>query len=818
MFCRLQCSLQSPGKSSRYLAVLLTAALSACGTATSDQPAAPTQATAPGAPGNASVWAYAGKTGIGTAYEQYLKKEYDDAAPTGKVSRVWFSVAQGIVTETMFGLIHEAQIKELQFLVKGDGFLDVENTDTQSRIEYLHTDSAGRPLSLAYKIVNRDIEGKYEIEKHIFTDPDRDALFMRVMFTAYEADITPYLFLNPHMNNTGSNDIATVTGGALQAQDSGTFLTLKSSKGFEKTSAGFVGVSDGLSDLQDNGVLDWSYNSTGATAGNVALTAQLKTAKNATLIYDFSIGFGQSARQSETAAQQSLDTGYAKVLAHYNGEGDYIGWEDYLAGLDSLAELRVSTTDQGKLLHASAMVLKAQEDKTHAGALIASLSNPWGDTASAKQGATGYKAVWPRDFYQCAMALLALGDHETPLVAFEYLQQVQTKATMPENKGASGWFLQKTHVDGEIEWVGVQLDQTAMPIMLAWKLWKSNILTTVKLAAWYASMLRPAADFLVSGGEVSIDWNKRTIEPPRTQQERWEEQWGYSPSTTAAVITGLVTAADIALHSGDGKNAKRYLAAADSYAATIERTMVTTTGTLTNSNGRYYLRISQNTDPNDNGKLLKNNGRPAMNEKLILDAGFLELVRYGVRAADDEYILDSLPELDDISLPHDLRVKYDFRFAGEPGAYPGWRRYGNDGYGEDAASGANYAADDGKMSAGQRGRVWPFFSGERGHYELALAKARLKPGSAAIDPQAIAQLKNTYVKALELFANEGLMLPEQVWDGVGTNSVHDYTAGEGTNSATPLAWTHAEYIKLLRSIDDQQVWDSYDVVRDRYSN
>lgn len=801
---------------SLYLALLLTSFLVACDTSTPHQQATPLQATSPGAPGDASVWAYAGKTGIGTAYEQYLQKNYDESAPTGKVSRVWFSVAQGIVTETMFGLIHEAQIKELQFLVKGDDFLDVEKTDTQSRIEYLHTDAAGRPLSLAYKIVNRDREGKYEIEKHVFTDPDNDALFVRVIFTAFETKITPYLFINPHIDNTGSNDIAEVTDDGLYAQDNGTFLTLKSSEGFENTSAGFVGVSDGLSDLRDNGVLDWNYRSTGATAGNVAMTAQLKSVKNQTLVYDFSLGFGHSAEQSEAAAQRTLDTGYAEVLAHYNGEGDYLGWEDYLGKLESLPKLRSIATDQGKLLHASALVLKAQEDKTHAGALIASLSNPWGDTASAKQGATGYKAVWPRDFYQCAMALLALGDHETPLVAFEYLQQVQVTAAMPENNGGGGWFLQKTHVDGKIEWVGVQLDQTAMPIMLAWKLWQAGILTTDKLLGWYEKMLRPAADFLVNGGQVNIDWNKANITPPRTQQERWEEQRGYSPSTTAAVISGLVAAADIATLAADTANAKRYLATADRYAANIEKTMFTTSGTLNNSNGRYYIRLSQNADPDDRGKLLDNNGRPGMNEDKILDAGFLELVRYGVRAADDEYILDSLPELDDASLDDDVKVKYNFGFVGEEGSFPGWRRYGNDGYGEDAVDGANYGADSGKMSAGQRGRVWPFFSGERGHYELTLAKAQLTPGSTAISQKKIEQLKNSYVRAMELFANEGLMLPEQVWDGVGKNSAHGYTAGEGTNSATPLAWAHAEYIKLLRSIDDQQVWDSYRVVRDRY--
>jgi glucoamylase len=228
-----------------------------------------------------------------------------------------------------------------------------------------------------------------------------------------------------------------------------------------------------------------------------------------------------------------------------------VGWEDYLASLTELPRLREASEDGGKLVQASALMLKVQEDRTYAGALIASLSNPWGDTVDASKPSTGYKAVWPRDFYQCAMALAALGDRQTPLAAFHYLPQVQVKATTPGNTGVGGWFLQKTWVDGTTEWVGVQLDQTAMPIMLGWKLWKLGWLPEADLKAYYGKMIKPAADFLVDGGKVGIGWNHETITPPFTQQERWEEQGGYSPSTTAATIAGLVTAADIADLAGD---------------------------------------------------------------------------------------------------------------------------------------------------------------------------------------------------------------------------------------------------------------------------
>ncbi len=761
---------------------------------------------APGAPGNASVWSYSGKTGIGTSYEMYQNKEFSDKSETGTVSKVWFSLANGVLTETMYGLIHEAQLKELQFIVVGDGFVDYESTDTNSEISYLHTDEEGRPLSLAYRVVNTDIEGKYSIEKHFFTDPDGQSLYMRVLFNAKEKGITPYLYANPHVNNTGNGDYAKIGRKSLIAWDGDTYMTILSDERFEKSSVGFVGVSDGLDQINETGKLEYFHTTTGDTAGNVALMAQLDEAGGSDT-YDFVIGFGQSEESSMQQAKNTMRKGYDDVLAHYNGEGEMIGWEDYLGALPNLEQLSTTSTDNGKLLHASALVLKAQEDKTHAGALIASLSNPWGETASAEDPATGYKGVWPRDFYQCAMAFMALGDYETPLVAFEYLPKVQVKPSTPGNKGASGWFMQKTHVDGEIEWVAVQLDQTAMPIMLGWKLHEQGILSRDEAVEWYHTMLKPAADFLVEGGKVDLDWNTTTINPPATQQERWEEQHGYSPSTMAATVSGLVCAADFAEWAGDDDSRDKYLETADAYESMIEPTTFTTSGALNDGeyqDGKYFIRISRNKNPNDGEPIGDNNGRKGLNETKILDGGFLELVRYGVRDANNASVVASLPELDDTSLKHALRVKYLFTFENDNNVYPGWRRYGNDGYGEDTADGSNY----GEMTPTQRGRVWPFFTGERGHYELA---KQLKSNHADTD-----HLRNTYVKAMEYFANKGLMLPEQVWDGVGVAPA-GYETGEGTNSATPLAWTHAEYVKLLRSISDNAVWDNYPNVSKRYS-
>jgi len=756
---------------------------------------------APGAPGAASTWSYAAKTAIGTSYEAYTQGQYRSGGRTGAVSKVWFSVANGVLTETMYGLIHEAQIKQLQFVVKTGSDVVLESAGTTSRTSYLHTDKWGRPLSPAYRIVTRDIQGRFEIEKHIFTDADRDVLFIRATFKALKQPLTPYLILEPHIGNTGGGDAGEAALDQLHANEGATHLTLRSSRPFEAASAGFLGVSDGLTDLQSDGRMDWTYPDTGPARGAIVLTARLASVSTGQTTYDFVLGFGGTAAAASAAAKQSLAVGYNEVLARYNGTGRHVGWEDYIASLHELPRIARLSMDEGRLAYASALMLKIQEDKTHAGALIASLSNPWGDTVSAAQPSTGYKAVWPRDFYQCAMALAALGDRETPLAAFRYLPTVQVNASTPGNKGAGGWFLQKSHVDGTPEWVAVQLDQTAMPIMLGWHLWKLGLLSQDEIANDYARMLRPAADFLVDGGQLDIGWNQETIRPPFTQQERWEEQPGYSPSTLAATIAGLMTAADIAKSAGDSANSARYTATANRYSAMVEQSTFTKVGLFNSGrgDGRYYLRISANADPDDHGNLLSRNGAPAIPEDKVLDAGFLELVRYGVRRADDLHILASLPELDDTDREDTLRVRYTFSVPGQQKEFSGWRRYGNDGYGESTLNGNNYSGDG---PPGQRGRVWPIFTGERGHYELALATVY---GSAS--PSTIEHVRKMYVRGMEAFANEGLLLPEQVWDGVGTAPQRLYVKGKGTNSATPLAWTHAEYIKLLRSLADGKVWD-----------
>lgn len=793
----------------RYTALAACIALAACNKAPESNAAA--TASAPGAPGQASTWAYAGKTGIGTSYEAYQDGKYQDGGKTGTVSKVWFSLAQGVLTETMYGLIHEAQLRELQWVVQGTDYVDEEKLATTSTTSYLLQDAQGRPLSLAYKVVNKANNGQYEIEKHYFTDPEHQTLVIQTFFKPLVDGLKLYSYIDPAVANTGSNDQASARDGVITAVDGQHALALVTLPTPVSAQVGFVGVSDGLTELKQQKPLA-SYSSTGDTTGNVAALAQMPTAKAGEVQQITQvIGFGDSAASSLTQVKATLARGIDQVLADYNGDGAATGWQDYLTSLSELNSMAAQSNDQGRLLYASALVLKAQEDKTHAGAFIASLSNPWGDVKSAEQSQTGYKAVWPRDFYQVSMALLAMGDAESPKVAFQYLQKVQVNDNTPGYQGTPGWFLQKTHVDGELEWVGIQMDQTAMPIMLGYRLWQQGILDDQAISSWYQKMLKPAADFLAHGGSAKIDWNDIKLTSPMTQQERWEEQAGYSPSTIAAVIAGLVTASEIATKAGDSAGATLYLSKAREFSANLENWTYTTQGQLktANSDGQYYLRINKDTDPNNQSPMEVRNGQQPVSESAMVDGGFLELVRYGVRPANHPAIIATLPEMDDQTLADEARVKYELTSPSGKQTV-GWRRYGYDGYGEDTQTGLGYAKGiDDSNTAAQRGRVWPIFSGERGHYEIASATAN---GQALAQAQ-LNMLRGTYAGSMEAFANQGLMLPEQVFDGVGNNDHYRFAVGQGTDGATPLAWSHAEYVKLLRSLRDQKVWDHYPVVQ-----
>jgi len=730
-------------------------------------------------------WSSARKFGVGTSFEAYLDGAFSDEAETGPVSKVWFSLTQDRITEVMWGLIHQAQIREIDFSVyRADGTL----IPVESRNVTWAADEDGELLAPEFLFTTQGENDEYRLMHSVLTDPDRQTLLIRTRLLTELEGAELVMSVDTGLANTVTGDAGRADGEVLMASDGDAVLSVLASRPFVRTGATTRAA------LDEDALAGFDSS---AAEGNVVLLASIDTSENDTSI---AIGFGDSVEAATREAEGSIAVPFSDHSAKYRAE-----WSRYLDTLEHLPAIAEQSLDGGQLAHASAIVLKVMEDKTHAGALIASLSFPWGETADASVQQTGYKAVWPRDFFQVASAFLAMGDEETALTAFRYLPRVQVREDTPGNKGVTGWFLQKTHVDGTIEWVAVQQDQTAMPILLGYKLWQAGVIEDAEMAGHWENMLKPAADFLIEGGRPDILWNNEFVARlGYTQQDRWEEQTGWSPSTMAAVISGLVVAGELAdAFDGDGAG-DPYRAAADDLESRLESLTFTTDGAL--RPGDYYIRVSQSDDPNDKTPLGDNNGRKGLAKDRILDGGFLELVRYGVRDAMDPRIVATAAVYVNTRWDDNLRTAYLFDMPGMDEPARGFRRYGNDGYGEDGELGTHYHERGGANTPGQRGRVWPFLTGEYGHFMIDVAKAD------GVEPTRVREL---YLASMEAFANDGLMLPEQVWDGVGPNPF-GYTIGEGTDSATPLAWAHAEYIKLLRSLSDGEVWDRYDVVYERY--
>ena len=272
----------------------------------------------------------------------------------------------------------------------------------------------------------------------------------------------------------------------------------------------------------------------------------------------------------------------------------------------------------------------------------------------------------------------------------------------------------------------------------------------------YASLVKPAANFIMQRG-------------PTTVQERWEEIGGYVPHSIAAQVAGLIAAADMAEKVGDGASAKAWRAQVDEWAGQIEKWAFTTTGPL--AGGSYFLRTTPDGQPDTVSEITIANGGGKHRVQDVVDVSAPELVRLGVRPAGAASILATLPAID-----ASLQTTSTLGTA--------WHRYTFDAYGEPASG--PLKCPNGK------GHLWPLFAGERGNYYVAAGKL----------DSARARLS-----ALRRFANPGLRLSEQVWEDRGL----------GTGSATPLAWTHAEYILLERSIQVGKVLDMPSVVAGRYA-
>ncbi|MBA3601331.1 MAG: hypothetical protein H0W45_08865, partial [Acidobacteria bacterium] len=500
--------------------------------------------------------------------------------------------------------------------------------------------------------------------------------------------------------------------------------------------------------------------------------AKVTFPQNATL----ALGFGKTPEDALKAAQGTFSNKLKGVTDSFE---EYIkGWSDYVKTIP-----KVEPKYQAQF-NMAAMVLKAQEDKTVRGANVASLTVPWGGGVNANEDVGGgYHLVWSRDLYQVVTAYMALGDVAAANRALDFLFNIQQKP--------DGSFPQNSWLDGKRGWGSLQLDEVAYPLIMTYQLKRFD-------KATYENHVKRAADFLVKTG-------------PKTPQERWEEKSGYSPSTIAAEIAGLVCAAEIAKKNDDEASATVYLATADDWARNVERWTATTKGKY--GDGNYYLRLTENGTPDAGEKTVLNNNAGTFLETEIVDAGFLELVRLGIKSPDDPLIVKSLKIIDE-------KIKVNTP-NGEA-----FYRYNNDGYGEmDDGRRWNW---DGKYTG--KGRLWALLSGERGQYELALANAergtrnaeknnKLEKSNSAFSIQHSAFRR---LDAMLGFANEGLMIPEQVWDkadvpkNIDKQYIPELKFGEGTGSATPLAWSMAQFIRLAVNLQAGRNLDTPDVVYNRY--
>ncbi|HEX3435370.1 MAG TPA: glycoside hydrolase family 15 protein [Pseudacidobacterium sp.] len=694
------------------------------------------QGSAFGAPGLEPRWTSSAKDAVGTAYSSS--------------SRAWYTVSHGILNEVYYPTIDRPQIRDMQLLITDEEtFFHEERRNMRHEFEYIDADS------LAVRVRNYDCEGRYTITKEIINDPHYPVVLTRVRIDG-DADLLPrlkvYVLLSPHIEGGGMGNSARVADVAgkrvLVAWKNHTSLVLSADCGFSRASCGYVGVSDGWQDLKQNFQMDWEFGS--ALDGNISVMGEIEHPR--CLDFTLALGFGEGHHAGLAVTMGALMKPFEEHLERFIEQ-----WHRAA----SPRELVASSGDGGRLMQISHNTILAHEDKTYGGAFIASASIPWG-YAKSDADLGGYHLVWTRDMVQSASALLACGRAETARRALVYLACTQHP---------DGGFAQNFWIDGTPYWSGTQLDEVAFPIILAWRLWKMNALGKFRVVPF----VERAAGFLVRNAPV-------------TQQERWEEAAGYSPSTLAAVISALVCAADIARAHDSIELAQFLEDQADWIESHLEDWTVTNNGILHPEVKRHYMRIR----PPECGEPYAHeecgteivriaNGKPGEKNEFeareIIDAGFLELVRYGVRRADDPLIVDSLKVVD-----HVLKV--------ETPKGPCWYRYNHDGYGQ--------REDGGPFIGYGKGRPWPLLGGERAHYELAAGRD-VRP----------------FIESLEKFASTGGMLPEQIWEEPDR---YGLVFGGPAGAAMPLVWAHAEYLKLLRSVTDGRIFDRISVVEDRYSN
>lgn len=682
---------------------------------------------APGGPGIAPTWTSSAKDLVGASLGP---------------ARLWFTVGFGIVNEVYYPRIDLPQIRDLGFIVAdGAGFwCEVKRL---GRYE-LETPAPGIP---AVRIVHR--HPRFTLVLRIVGDPSRDVLLVEVELQG-DAALRPYALLAPHLGGTGYGNVAEVAcyGGrrvlrAGQAGDGPYCLALAAVDATQRdalgrASAGHVGASDGWQDFDRNGAMHWQYERAGP--GNVALMGKLP--RRCVL----ALAFGASPEGATTLAlgalTQPFDVPWQRQV------DDWTRWHAALAPrLPAWFDAPLRTQ-----LAVSAMVLHVHQDKIHPGAIVASLSVPWGNSRDERGG---YHLVWPRDLVECAGALLVLGQQAEARDVLRYLIASQH---------ADGHWNQNQWLGGKPYWPGVQLDEAAFPVLLAALLAERDALGGIEAG----DMVRRALGFIARTG-------------PASDQDRWEEDAGVNPFTLAVCIAALAAGAGFL----DAEAREFALALADDWNARVEVFTAATGTTLARrlGVGGYYVRVAPAAVFADAQALHRSlpirnrlqETAPPADEQVSTDA--LQLVRFGLRAPDDALVRDTVAVIDAL-------------LAVETPSGPSWRRYNGDGYGEH---------EDGAPFDGSGcGRPWPLLTGERGHYELVAGRDPLP-----------------YLRAMAAMASSGGMLPEQVWDAAPIPA-RGLLPGRPTGSAMPLAWAHAEYVKLALSCVGARPCDCPAAVWERY--
>ncbi len=711
----------------------------------------------------APFWTTGEKYGLGTAADH----------GTADPSRVWFTLTEGALTEPRFPRVDLMHFRTVDFLVTdGDGYVvrthnrDRRDDDPVERDVVPVTDDA---LLYRHEVAATD-DRDWSLQVEYAADPAGDAILMDVAFDAADGyDL--YLVARPAIAAATAGDsgvrLADGDGYALAAQDAPTggavldddgnpyvvAASVAAADGFDWATVGDVESESAMALVQRGEALDPSESAD----GNLFLAGRLGSG---TVETTAAIGFVQDAAAEDATAEarRALDRGYETVRADYRAS-----WQSFFEEV-AVPESVTGDSTLEPQYRTAAMALRAVEDKTFHGAGIASPSVPWGKGVIADEASdVGYNFVWSRDLYQAFTALEAMGHVDAAVAATEYLLTVQ--------QDEQGFLPQNTYLDGRTRWGGEQLDNVAFPLVMAYQL-RERHGHGFEQAAYDYESIRASADYVARSG-------------PETAQERWEEEGGFSPSTIAAEVAGLACAARIAADEGEREDALVYLGLADRWRDGVSEWCATTTG-ADGHEPPYYVRVNDDRDPDDGADRGLANGGPTLDERAVVDAGFLELVRLGIVDAGNDLVRNSLAVVDET-----IRV--------DTPDGPAWYRYNGDGYGE-GESGAPWS-----VAPNTKGRLWPIFTGERAEYEL---RAGTESGDLA---------PANLLRTMARFANEGRMIPEQVWDREDATE-YGWEFGEGTGSATPLSWSMAQFVRLAWSIDADEPVEMPAFTRTRYAD